>query len=40
MRLIAALAALSLIAGCASQAERAAAVSRDIDDMMLSLIHI
>jgi hypothetical protein len=34
MRLIAALAALSLIAGCASQAERAAAVSRDVDDMM------
>ena len=28
------LAALSLLAGCASTAERAAAVSRDVDDMI------
>ena len=34
MRLIAVLAALSMIAGCASQAERAAAASADVDDMM------
>ena len=35
MRTIALVAALSILAGCASTAERAAAVSRDVDDMVL-----
>ena len=34
MRSLAILAALSMLVGCASTAERAAAVSRDVDDMI------
>ena len=34
MRFVAALAVVFCISGCASQAERAAAVQRDVDDMV------
>ncbi len=34
MRLVAALAVIFSISGCATQAERAAAVQRDVDDMV------